>query len=155
MAQRMIERAALAALAVALAGTHASAEVRDAVYRGTVVCDMLPFFETAAREAMEVTIAGSVAKYTLAVRLHDRVEASAESGSGTFDGRNINLQGSWSGESDSYKSSYSGIFVRRSAKLAGTQIWTHDGKTFTRKCMGVIKRPLRAFLPREKKSANE
>ena len=45
MVQRIIERAALAALAVALAGTHASAEVRDAVYRGTVVCDMLPFFE--------------------------------------------------------------------------------------------------------------
>jgi hypothetical protein len=38
--------------------------------------------------------------------------------------------------------------VRRSAKLNGTQTWTVAGKTLTRDCSGVIKRPLKPFLPR-------
>ena len=32
------------AFATTMAGTPASAEVRDAVYRGTMVCDKLPFY---------------------------------------------------------------------------------------------------------------
>ena len=36
----------------------AAAEVLDAVYRGTMVCDKLPFTSRQMREAIEVTIAG-------------------------------------------------------------------------------------------------
>ena len=156
---RIMDRAAAAAFAVALTGAvslPASAQVRDAVYRGTLVCDKLPFFETAVREAIEVTIAGgAVTKYSHVVRLRDQTEGAPETGGGKLDGHSISLQGEWAGKSDSYKASYAGSFVRRSAKLIGTQTWTHDGKTVTRNCTGAIKRPLRAFLPREKKKPAE
>jgi len=156
---RMMDKAALAALAVAVTGVAslpASAQVRDAVYRGTLVCDKLPFFETAVREAIEVTIAGgAVTRYSHVVRLRDLTEASPETGTGKLDGQAISLQGEWAGKTDSYKASYAGTFVRRSARLTGTQTWTHDGKTVTRNCTGAIKRPLRAFLPREKKKLAE
>jgi hypothetical protein len=148
-------RAVLAALTVAMLGgqAHTQALVRDAVYRGTLVCDKLPFFETAAREAIEVGIVGGAAKYTMAVRLRDL--AGPETGTGKVEGQAISLQGEWSGKTDSYKATYSGTFVRRSARLTGTQTWTHEGKTYTRKCSGAIKRPLRAFLPRQRKKADE
>jgi hypothetical protein len=155
MTRIVVGRAALAALALAMLGGHANAQalVRDAVYRGTMVCDKLLFFETAAREAIEVGIVGGAAKYTMVVRLRD--DTAQEAGTGKVDGQAISLQGEWTGKADSYKATYSGTFVRRSAKLTGTQTWTHDGKTFTRKCSGVIKRPLRAFLPRQRKKADE
>ena len=127
----------------------AQAQVRDAVYRGTLVCDRLPFFETAQREALEVNISGSDAKYSLVVRERRGAPTSSEQGGGKLDGEKISLTGKWSGASDRYESSYSGSFVRRSAKLTGTQTWTHDGKTFTRNCTGVIKRPFAAFLPKD------
>jgi capsid protein len=155
MTRIVVGTAMLAALAVTMLGAPARAQVRDAVYRGTLVCDKLPFFETAAREAIEVGIAGGAAKYTMVVRLRDQSETAQEAGAGKVDGQAISLQGEWTGKSDSYKASYSGTFVRRSAKLTGTQTWTHDGKTFTRKCSGAIKRPLRAFLPRQRKTADQ
>jgi hypothetical protein len=154
MTRIVVGRAALAALAVTMLGAQAQAQVRDAVYRGTMVCDKLPFFETAAREAIEVGISGGDAKYAMVVRLQQG-ESAQETGTGKVEGQAISLQGAWSGKSDSYKATYSGTFVRRSAKLTGTQTWTHDGKTITRKCSGAIKRPLRAFLPRERKKAEE
>lgn len=141
----------LAAAMVATAGTPAAAEVLDAVYRGTLMCDKLPFTDTKMREAIEVTIAGGVARYTHIVRLRDTAEAAAEEGNGTVNGQNISLQGSWSGGNRQYKASYSGSFVRRSARLRGTQTWTDGGSTVTRACSGAIKRPLKAFLRRDKK----
>ena len=142
----------VAALLSVVAAAQASAQtkVRDAVYRGTLVCDKLPFFETTSREALEVKIAGSDAKYVLIVR--ERKETSFEQGAGKLDGDKISLTGSWSGEADQYESSYSGTFVRRSATLTGTQTWQHDGKSFTRKCTGAIKRPFAVFLPGEGKA---
>ncbi|MFZ0096757.1 MAG: hypothetical protein WAK97_22810, partial [Pseudolabrys sp.] len=50
--------------------TPASAQVRDAVYRGTMVCDKLPFTVGSGREAIAVTIAGGAVQYTHVVRLH-------------------------------------------------------------------------------------
>ncbi|MBI3759674.1 MAG: hypothetical protein HY269_07970 [Deltaproteobacteria bacterium] len=132
--------------------TPATAQVLDAAYRGTLVCDKLPFTETGMREAIDVTISGGAARYTHVVRLRkDAVEATAEQGDGTVSGRNIKLQGSWNGENRQYKASYSGTFVRRSARLTGTQTWTDGGRIVTRACSGAIKRPLRAFLPRNRK----
>jgi hypothetical protein len=127
----------------------ASAQVRDAVYRGTLVCDKLPFFEAAAREAIEVVIKGADARYIHIVR--ERTETSFEIGTGKLDGQNLSLKGSWIGESESYEAVYSGTFVRRSAKLTGKQIWIHEGKIYERKCEGAIKRPFAVFLPGEAK----
>ena len=141
----------LAAAMVATAGTPAAAEVLDAVYRGTLVCDKLPFTNTKMREAIEVTISGGAARYSHVVRLRDTAEATAEQGNGTVNGQDISLQGSWSGGNREYKASYSGTFVRRSARLRGTQTWTDGGRTVTRACSGAIKRPLKAFLRRDKK----
>jgi hypothetical protein len=141
----------LAAAMVATAATPAAAEVLDAVYRGTLVCDKLPFTDTKMREAIEVTIAAGAARYSHVVRLRDTAEAAPEQGNGTVNGQNISLQGSWSGGNRAYKASYSGSFVRRSARLRGTQTWTDGGKTVTRACSGAIKRPLKAFLRRDKK----
>ena len=142
----------LAAATMAIVGTPAAAMVLDAVYRGTLVCDKLPFTETKMREAIRVVIVGGAAHYTHVVRLN-RVapEAVAEQGDGTVTGQNISLQGSWSGGKRQYKAVYSGTFVRRTARLKGSQTWSVDGKTITRACAGAIKRPLKAFLPRQRK----
>ena len=142
---------ALAAAMVAIAGTPAAAQVRDAVYRGTLVCDKLPFTQNKMREAIDVTINGDAASYTHVVRLRETAEAVAERGTGKVDGQNISLQGSWKDGNREYQARYSGSFVRRSATLKGVQSWSDGGKTFTRACSGAIKRPLRAFLPRDKK----
>jgi hypothetical protein len=126
----------------------ATAQVRDAVYRGTLVCAKLPFFETAAREAFELTVDGTSARYTHVVR--EISELSVEAGSGTIDGQTIALTGGWRGQRENYEARYTGNFVRRSFNLTGTQTWVHDGKTYTRKCSGSIKRPFAIFLPSQK-----
>jgi len=148
-----MRREALGLLAVALviAGTPASAQVRDAVYRGTMVCDKLPFTVGNGREAIEVTIAGSTVRYTHAVRLHGSAAPTSEMGTGALSGNTISLQGSWNGGAQQYEAKYSGTFVRRHASLKGIQTWNDGGKTVRRACSGSIKRPLRAFLPREQK----
>jgi hypothetical protein len=144
--------AGLTVIMIAIVATPAAAQVLDAAYRGTLMCDKLPFTENRMREAINVTISGGAVRYTHVVRLRkEAVEATVEHGNGTLSGRNIKLQGSWNGENRQYKSNYSGTFVRRSARLTGTQTWTGGGGTVTRTCSGAIKRPLRAFLPRNRK----
>jgi hypothetical protein len=141
----------LVAVAAAMAVTPASAQVRDAVYRGTMVCDKLPFSAGKSREAIEVTIAAGAIRYTQVVRLHDTSVATPEQGTGTLSGDTIALQGTWKGGNRQYEAKYSGTFVRRHADLKGTQTWTDGGKTMTRSCTGTIKRPLKVFLPSDKK----
>jgi hypothetical protein len=140
-------------LCVALAmPAQAQTRVREAVYRGTLVCGKLPFIEDPVRAAMEIKIAGNAAQYRRPVRAPRRGSvAGTETGTGTIDGDKISLKGEWRGELGGYSAAYSGRFVRRSAKLAGTQTWTHAGKSYKRDCSGVIKRPLAAFLPKDKK----
>jgi hypothetical protein len=142
---------ALAWVLVAVAWTPAAAQVLDAVYRGTLVCDRLPFTSTKMREAIEVTIADGKVRYSHVVRLRDEAEPLAERGTGTLDGRHISLHGSWEGGGRSYEANYSGTFVRRSARLKGTQTWSADGRIIIRACSGAIKRPLKPFLPRKQK----
>ncbi len=125
-------------------------QVLDAVYRGTLVCDKLPFTDAAMREAIDVTIAGGTVRYTHVVRLRPAAETVLEAGTGTLDGGKLSLQGSWKGGNREYTASYSGTFVRRSAKLRGKQTWSDGGKTVTRDCSGAIKRPLKVFLPRNR-----
>jgi hypothetical protein len=141
----------LLAVAISIVGTPASAQVRDAVYRGTMVCDKLPFTVGSGREAIEVTIARGAVRYVHAVRLHGSAAPTREVGTGTLSGNDISLQGSWKDGNRQYEAKYSGTFVRRHASLKGAQIWSDGGKTITRTCSGSIKRPLRAFLPRERK----
>jgi hypothetical protein len=146
--------AVLAAAMITAMATPVAAEVLDATYRGTMVCDKLPFTSDKMREAIEVTIAAGAARYSHVVRLRNAaVEATAEQGTGKIDGQNIDLQGTWKSGSREYQAKYSGSFVRRSARLKGTQSWTDGGKTITRACAGAIKRPLKPFLPRAKKQA--
>lgn len=145
-----------AALAVmcAAAGAPAAAQVLDAVYRGTLVCGKLPFAGGKQREAIEVRIAAGAVSYSHVVRLSSSgAEATPEQGSGTLSGQRLELQGSWQGAGHAYQARYSGTFVRRSAKLTGTQTWTEGGNTITRECSGSIKRPLKPLLPKDKKPA--
>jgi hypothetical protein len=126
--------------------------VLDATYRGTMVCDKLPLVSQQTREAIEVTISGGAVRYTHVVRLRNAaVEAAAEQGTGTLDGQKLNLQGSWKDGSRHYEATYSGSFLRRSARLKGTQSWTDGGNSMTRACAGAIKRPFKPFLPRSSK----
>jgi len=142
----------LAVAMIAASVTPAAAEVLDAVYRGTMVCEKLPFTSTKLREAIEVTIAGGAARYSHVVRLRDSAaEPVPEQGAGKVSGQSIELEGSWKGKGREYQAKYSGTFVRRSAHLKGTQSWTDGGTTATRNCTGAIKRPLKAFLPRKPK----
>ena len=148
-----VQHAVLAAMMTSMAAPVA-AQVLDTTYRGTMVCDKLPFTSDQMREAIEVTISGGAARYSHVVRLSKvGVEATTEQGTGTIDGQKINLQGTWKGGSRTYEAKYGGTFVRRSAKLKGTQTWMDGGKTVTRACAGAIKRPLRPFLPRNKPAA--
>jgi hypothetical protein len=140
----------LAAVWVATMGTPATAEVLDAVYRGTLLCEKLPFIKTTRREALEVNIDDGKVRYTHVVRLRDAPELKPEQGGGMLKGQDLTLEGAWDGGAQSYKSKYSGTFVRRSVHLKGTQTWTADGKTVTRECSGAVKRRLKAFLPRKK-----
>ena len=148
-----VRHAVLAAAMTAAAATPAAAQVLDATYRGTMICDKLPFTGDKMREAIEVTISGGTVRYSHVVRLSKvAVETTAEQGTGALDGQKINLEGSWKGGNRKYEAKYSGSFVRRGAKLRGTQTWTDGGKTVTRACAGAIKRPLRPFLPRQKQA---
>ena len=83
----------LAAAWVATTGTPATAEVLDAVYRGTMVCDRMPIIKTNRREALEVTIDDGKVRYTHVVRLRDASELKPEQGTGTLKGQDITLEG--------------------------------------------------------------
>jgi hypothetical protein len=141
----------LFAATAAITCAPASAQVRDAAYRGTMVCDKLPFSAGKSREAIEVTIAAGTVRYTQVVRLHETSVAAQEQGTGTLKGDVLSLQGAWKGGNRQYEAKYSGTFVRRHADLKGTQTWTDGGKTVTRSCAGTIKRPFKIFLPGDKK----
>ena len=131
---------------------NAQTKVREAVYRGTLVCGRLPFIQDPVRAAIEITVAGNTAQYNRPVRAPRRGSvAGTEMGTGMIDGDKISLKGEWRGELGSYTATYGGRFVRRSARLTGTQVWMHDGKSYKRECSGTIKRPLAAFLPKDKK----
>jgi hypothetical protein len=128
----------------------ASAQVRDAVYRGTLICSALPFLKGHLRAAMEVTIKDNKAEYKQPVINAEKgTQLGMEAGSGTVEGQNIKLSGTYRGQS-SFDATYSGTFVRRAARLNGTQTWTHEGKTYKRTCSGAVKRPLAMFLKRDK-----
>ena len=116
-----------------------------------MVCDRLPFSAGKIREAIEVTIGTGAIQYTHVVRLRHAAEATPEKVAGTLSGQNITLQGSWQGGNRKYEANYSGTFVRRHAFIKGTQTWSDGGKTISRACSGTIKRPLRMFLPHERK----
>ncbi|MFZ0028007.1 MAG: hypothetical protein WCF75_15050 [Pseudolabrys sp.] len=135
--------------AIAGAAAPACPQVRDALYRGTMVCDKLPFTAGKSREAIEVTIAGGSVRYSRVVRLRGIASSPREEGSGSLSGQNISLLGSWKSGNRQYEAKYAGTFVRRRADLKGTQTWNDGGKTINRDCSGTIKRPLR--MPREKK----
>ena len=142
-----------AAIATAM-GTSVAAEVLDATYRGTMVCDKLPFTNDKMREAIEVSISGGTVRYSHVVRLRSAsVESAAEQGTGVVNGQKVDLRGSWKSSGRDYEAEYSGNFVRRSAKLTGTQTWTDGAKTVIRACAGAIKRPLKPFLARDKRQA--
>jgi hypothetical protein len=131
----------------------AAAQVRDATYRGTLICSTLPFLKGHLRAAMTVNIKGNSAEYTQPVVNPEKgTQLGTEAGSGTVEGSNIKLSGAWRGAPNSYEASYTGTFVRRAARIAGTQTWTHEGKTYKRTCSGAIKRPLAIFLKRDGKN---
>ena len=139
-------------MAAATLATPATAQVLDAVYRGTLLCGNLPFASGKLREAIEVTIVGGSVRYSHVVRLStSAAEATREQGTGSLNGRKLELQGSWKGSGREYQAQYSGTFVRRSAVLNGTQTWTEGGQSVSRECAGSIKRPFKPLLPREKK----
>ena len=89
-----VGHAVLAAAMMAAMGKPVAAEVLDATYRGTMVCDKLPFTSQQMREAIEVTISGGAVRYNHVVRLRNAaVEATAEQGTGTIDGQKIQSSG--------------------------------------------------------------
>jgi hypothetical protein len=144
----------LAMLTGAMLAMPAQAQVRDAEYRGTLVCGKLPFAQDPGRAAITVKLTGSEGPYERPVHMPVRGKiVGQETGKVKVDGEKIAITGGWKGEKSSYEANYSGTFVRRSAKLTGQQSWTHDGKSYTRTCSGAITRPLAAFLPKPQKPA--
>ena len=131
----------------------AQAQVRDAEYRGTLVCGKLPFAQDPARAAIVIKLSGNEGPYERPVYAGRSKPDGKESGTAKVDGDKIALTGGWKGDKDSYEASYAGSFVRRRAQLTGTQTWVHDGKSLTRNCSGAIQRPLAAFLPKQQKPA--
>jgi hypothetical protein len=149
--RRSFTIAVFSAAACLAATVPATAQVRDATYRGTLICSTLPFLKGHLRAAMTVNIKGNSAEYSQPVVNPEKgTQLGTETGTGTIDGKNIKLTGGWRGSQPSYEASYSGTFVRRAARLTGTQTWTHEGKTYKRTCSGAIKRPFAVFLKRDK-----
>ena len=72
----------LPTVVLAIAGAPALAQVRDATYRGTMVCDKLPFSAGKSREAIVVTIAGGTVRYSRVVRLRAAAEPVPRRGHG-------------------------------------------------------------------------
>ncbi len=139
--------AAAGVFIAAMLASPAWAQVKDGVYRGTLVCDQGEASKGKRRGAIEVTISGGNVSYQHTVRASDRGRVfGVESGSGTLQGQALKLDGSWSGQGENYKASYSGTFVRRGAQLTGTQVWTAGDKSQSRTCTGAIKRPLAIFM---------
>ncbi len=137
--------------ALVLAPAPASAQVKDAVYRGTLVCGALPFLKGHLRAAMEVTINGKSAEYKQpVVNPENGTLLGTETGNGSIDGQAITLTGGYKGQ-QSFDATYTGTIVRRSARLTGKQVWTHQGKTYTRTCSGAVKRPFAIFLKKDGK----
>jgi hypothetical protein len=148
---KMKAAAVVALLTTLLPAGNAAAQVRDAVYRGTVVCEKLPFLNSRLRLSMLVTVKGKDVTYTRPVVMKEGgAQDGMETGKGIVDGNKISLVGGWQGAAHGFEATYSGTFVRRSAKLAGKQTWKHEGKTYERTCSGSIKRPLAIFLKKEK-----
>ena len=144
----------LAAVAGAILAVPAQAQVRDAEYRGTLVCDGLPFANDPGRAAITIKLAGGEGSYERPVHMPVRNKiVGQETGKVKVEGDKITITGGWKGEKSSYEANYSGTFVRRSAKLTGQQSWTHEGKSYTRNCSGATKRPFAAFLPKQRKPA--
>jgi hypothetical protein len=104
------------------------------------------------REAIEVTISGGLCATIMWCGCAQRRRRSRGRAGHRHDRR---LENQSSGQLESggrqYEAKYSGSFVRRSAKLTGTQTWTDGGKTAIRACAGAIKRPFKPFLPRGRK----
>jgi hypothetical protein len=142
----------LATVAGVMLVMPAQAQVRDAEYRGTLVCGKLPFAQDPVRAAISVKISGNQGPYERPVHMPTRTKvAGQESGTAKVDGDKIAITGGWKSDKSSYEASYSGTFVRRSATLTGTQNWTYEGKSYSRACSGAIKRPFAAFLPKRKR----
>src|SRR5262245_59903782 len=107
--------------AFSIASVPASAQVRDAVYRGTMVCDKLPFSAGKSREAIEDTIVGGSVRYSRVVRLRSTAEPTREEGSGTRNGDNISLKGSWKGGNRQFEAKYDGTFVEHRPGTTATK----------------------------------
>ncbi len=143
---------ALVAFAIAATAMPADAQVKDALYRGTLVCSPLPFLKGYLRGLMDLTIKGPSAEYRQPVINAEKGTLIGwETGSGTVDGTQVKLTGMWRGDSDSIEATYSGAIVRRTVRLSGTQIWTHEGKAYTRTCSGKIKRPFAVIMRMQKR----
>ena len=116
-----VGHAVLAAAMMAAMGKPVAAEVLDATYRGTMVCDKLPFTSQQMREAIEVTISGGAVRYNHVVRLRNAaVEATGEQGTGTIDGQKIDLQGTWKSGSRQYEAN-----IQRQLRAAQRQAQGH------------------------------
>ena len=116
-------------------------------------CGRPPFADDKTRDTIRVAIFDGKIKYSRVVQVRDNPDALPETGNGHLDGQNIRLTGSWRGGSRAYNAVYVGTFVRRVAKLTGTQTWTVDGNAMVRTCRGSIKRPFRLFIRRPKPDA--
>ena len=144
--------AAVFAAVVVLSGS-AEAKVLDAVYRGTLECGRPPFGDDKTHDTVRVTIFDGKIKYSRVVQISDNPDAMPETGSGRLDGQNIRLTGAWRGSGRAYNAVYVGTFIRRTARLTGTQTWMVDGKVVVRTCRGSIKRPFRMFIRHPKPDA--
>ena len=151
----------LALVAVSMGSAGAAAQqqkhtrVLDADYSGALTCAKLPFTDFAIREPITVSIDSGHVTYVHTVRLRAAPEPAGERGVGQLDSDKLALRGSWKGEAGEYQATYSGTFVRRSAKLVGTQTWTYQGHIVTRPCSGTVKRAFRVFLPFQKSGVEQ
>ncbi len=80
-------------IAAVIVSAPAQAQVRDAVYRGTMVCDKLPFTAGKSREAIEVTIAGGAVRSLVSYAFAVLASLPREEGSGTLSGQNYQPAG--------------------------------------------------------------
>ena len=142
----------LAAVAGAMLAAPAQAQVRDAEYRGRVR-EGLPFAQDPGRAAITIKLAGGEGTYERPVHMPVRNKIiGQETGKVKVDGDKIAITGGWKGEKSSTRRATA---EPSSAAVPNSPPAKLDprGQKLYANCSGATKRPLAAFLPKQRKPA--
>jgi hypothetical protein len=133
-------------LAAALAAAPALAQSFDGTWHGRMTCARMSFTKGVQKVRFVLTVAKGHATFVRHVYDKDNsTVVGSEEGGGTVAGDGaIALTATWrsakANSKFSYTASYRGRLSGHTARLSGTQAWTHNGKREDRHCTIALTR---------------